>query len=150
MALSAPVRYRNRGRVIESHTVVNAQTIYHGALVGLDDSGECRNWADLTTINTFLGIAIPKTDKVVGNASAPRVECPVNIEGIELEDVSVTGVTGLANVGDLVFATDENTFTTTASTNVRSVGQIVRFRSGTRVDIRLHTPGEYLGTPALS
>lgn len=148
MALTAPVRYVARPRNMESYRVKDGVTIYHGALVGVDtDDGALKNWAAGTDDGImFLGIAMPKGNSILGDEDGlPPVECPVDTSGMILEGVAVTGVTGhTADVGDLVYATDENTFTKTASPAGKwAVGTILRVRSGTSCDVRLFTPAEY-------
>jgi len=66
----------------------------------------------------------------------------VDISGVILHRISVAGSSD-ANVGDLVYATDENTYTMTATTGNGAVGWLSRFDAGTTADVKLFTPGEY-------
>lgn len=143
MALSAAVRYENRGRGIQSYVVENSEVIYYGALVGLDiNTGRLQQWDTDSNLLKFRGIATPNDSSVTGN-SAGTVECPVDESGRILEQVTVTGVSGQQHVGELVYATDDNTFTLTATTNVGAIGEVVRWYSSTTCDVRLWTPAEY-------
>lgn len=153
MALSRVARYSMRpgGSLIgqNSYIVKNGIKIYHGALVGTDpNSGYLQNWQQSSGTIRFKGLAMPRgarsTDgSVTGDTSAtPKPECEVNESGVILEGISVTGATQLF-VGEPVYATDNNTFTVSATTNVGAVGTLVGFRSSSDCDVQLHTPGEY-------
>lgn len=48
--------------------------------------------------------------------------------------LSVTGVTGVGDVGTTVYASDDDTFTLTSTSNT-AVGKIARYISGTKVDV---------------
>lgn len=125
----------------ETREATNAVTFYAGGLVGEDNStGRMVKWSDTVNLK-FLGVL---NKGVVGDTAAspiPRGE--VNVSGVTLEKVSVTGVTAIADVGDLVYATDDDTLTKTATINVLAIGRIVEFHSGTTVDVHLFTPDEY-------
>lgn len=149
MTLSAPVRYSMRDvQTIgyNSYPVRSGVTIYHGALVGLSTvgvtDGRLVNWSSGSGALRFIGLAIPNSPTVVGNA-AGSVECPVLEGGVILEDVSVTGAESAQNVGDPVYASDENTFTLSATSNVGAVGVVDRYKSGTSCDVRLYSRMEY-------
>lgn len=154
MALTAPVRYSMRQRSpeeINSYPVRNAMVIYYGALVGLDTVniglGRLVNWNDNSGMLRFCGIAIPRGDRdnpqsVTGN-SAGTVKCEVYEGGGTLENVTVTGLTALLGLGDPVYASDENTFTLTATPNVGAVGRVVRYISSTKGDVQLYSAMEY-------
>lgn len=159
MALTAIVRYSQR---VGSHTVGNASyiiknsaVIYHGALVGIDpNSGYLQNWNDDSAAIIFAGIAIPRLVpvtlgtapiSVTGNTSAsPKVECEVDEGGVILEAIAVTGAVQ-TSVGKPVYASDENTFTMSATPNVGAIGLIKRFVSASNCDVQLFTPAEYAG-----
>lgn len=150
MALTAPVFYSMRERnpfAVNSYIVQNGETIYHGALVGVETvgvtTGRLVNWNSSSGDLRFKGIAIPNAASVVGTSGTVR--CPVNEGGPVLESVAVTGATAQQNVGDSVYASDENTFTRTATANVGAIGEITRYISGTTCDVQLYTPQEYAG-----
>lgn len=161
MALTAPARYTNRAGISlvgqNSYPVKNAITIWHGALVGVDTAGYLTKWSSGTAavLLAFKGLAMPvgarsNDAKVVGDTAAtPVPECPVNESGLILDGVSVTGATTQASVGDPVYATDENTFTMTATPNVSAIGTLVRWKSSGVGDVQLMTPEGYQALDAL-
>jgi len=145
MALSRAQRYITRGGGIKrnSYPVETSEQIYYGAIVGLDrNTGRIQNLDENSNLLDFIGVAIPENNSVTG-ISAGTVECPVDESGLILEQVSVTGVAAQGSVGELVYATDENTFTLTATSNRGAIGRVVRWYSGTTCDVELHTPMSY-------
>lgn len=168
MSLTAPARYSNRpgnGNSGQNSYIVKAgQTIYHGALVGIDPNiGLLQNWSSASAANVrFRGIAMPvgttlAPTSVVGSpTSSPPPECPVNESGIILEGATVAGAKAAGTVGSTpgtpgkpVYATDENTFTMTATSNVGAIGELVRCTTDGVGDVRLFTPQEYLALESL-
>lgn len=172
MSLTAPVRYSNRPGVSlhaqNSYKVKPSQTIYHGALVGIDpNSGYLENWTAGSAANVkFRGLAMPvaannisgqtTAGAVIGSTTAPQPECPVNEGGVILEGVTVAGAKAPASGGATtgkqgvpVYASDENTFTVTATSNVGAVGELVRCDTDGTGDVRLFTPTEYLALESL-
>lgn len=166
MALTASVRYSNRpgnGQAGQNSYIVEAgQTIYGGALVGIDPNiGLLQNWSSASAANMrFRGIAMPvgtaaNPNSAVGAPTAtPPVECPVNESGLILEGVTVAGAKAAGSVntkgpGQAVYATDENTFTMTATSNVGAIGELVRCTTDGVGDVRLFTPQEYLALESL-
>lgn len=158
MALTAPKRYSMRDQqpnAINSYPVRSGMTIYYGALVGLSTvgvtDGRLVNWSSGSGALRFCGIAQPTQQISAGSGTAGSatgnaagtVECPVYEGGAILENVSVTGLSANQNVGDPVYASDENTFTLTATSNVGAVGVISRFITGTSGDIQLYSKQEY-------
>jgi hypothetical protein len=157
MALTAAVRYSNRaGNGLAGQTsykVKGLVRIYHGALVGVDpNSGYVQNWTSgSAALLRFRGLAMPLSDSVLGDttgATLPTPECPVNESGLILEGVTVTGAVQ-SSVGKAVYASDENTLTMTATSNVGSIGEVTRFVSSGVADVRLFTPQEYLALESL-
>jgi hypothetical protein len=100
--------------------------VYQGAAVG-DSSGTAR---PLVAGDVFLGFAYAKADNTGGSASDIDVE--VRPEGTVI--LSVTGVTSTDDVGTDVYATDDDTFTTTAS-GASSIGTIERWITGTTCEV---------------
>jgi hypothetical protein len=156
MALTAVARYGNRvGESLtgmNSYVVKNLSKIYHGALVGAEPGqGMLQNWTSASAVLLrFLGLAMPKTDSVTGVVLGvnPQIECPVNESGVILEDITVAGSTQ-DDVGDPVYATDENTFSMTPTSNVGAVGRLVRFTTAGKGDVQLFTPAQYLALESL-
>ena len=56
---------------------------------------------------------------------------------------------GIGKTGVPVYASDENTFTVTATSNVGAVGELVRCDTAGIGDVRLFTPTEYLALESL-
>lgn len=154
MSLTAPVLYNMKQRnpeEINRYPVRNGVTIYYGALVGLSTvgvtDGRLVNWSSGSGALRFLGIAIPHgtadaPSTVTGN-SGGSVECEVYEGGPTLENISVTGATSQQTEGDPVYASDENTFTLSATSNVSAVGRVARWRSSGKADVQLYSAMEY-------
>lgn len=152
MALTAAARYSQRAGASlvgqNSYIVKNSTVIYPGALVGIDpNSGYLQNWQQSSGTLRFTGLAMANptgtATSITGSTSAsPPVECAVNESGVILEAIAVTGAVQ-TSVGKPVFATDENTFTMTQTTNVGAVGFLKRFVSASNCDVQLWTPAEY-------
>lgn len=151
MALSAPAYYSMRDHNPlnrNSYPVRNGQTIYKGALVGISTvgvtDGRLVEWSSGSGALDFIGIADPASDTAVGN-SAGTVECPVIQGPVTLDDVAVTGLNSADDVSDAVYASDDNTFTLTPTSNVGSIGWVSRYNSSGRGSVTLFSPNEYRG-----
>jgi hypothetical protein len=103
--------------------VIASDIIYEGAAVGDDSNGNMR---PLQAGDPFRGFAEQNVDNAAGAAGAKRVRLKERGKIV----LAVTGVTAITDVGKDVFASDDNTFTLTQSTNTR-IGRIVRWISGT-------------------
>lgn len=101
---------------------VASDIIYEGAAVG-DSSG---NGRPLVAGDGFMGFAKERCDNSAGAAGAKKIKL---YERGKVQ-LSVTGVTSENNVGDAVYATDDNTFTLTAS-GASAIGKVSRWISGT-------------------
>lgn len=158
MALTALVRYNMRERnplAINSYPIRNGVKIYHGALVGISTigvtDGRVVNWSDSSGALQFLGLAMLTQQVSAGSGTSGEatgdangtVECPVMESGPILEQISVAGASAEQNVGDPVYATDEDTFTLTPTSNVGAVGRVTRYHSGTTCDVQLFSSQEY-------
>ena len=112
----------NQDRLLNDIPVIAADIIFEGSAVGEDAStGFAR---PLVNGDVFLGFAIAKVDNTLGAAGDKNVR--VSEKGrIQLD---VVGVVGVADLGDGVNATDDDTFLLGAGT---AVGKIVRFVTGT-------------------
>ena len=142
-ALTTDVVRSSRNRGLYSGVGSATSVYFAGAFVGVDTvDGLVKEWADTATFR-WLGPVVKKADTNVTDPITPEVN--VNTSGIILERTAVTGVTAQSNVGDLVFASTDNDLSTTPSTNVKAIGKIDRFHSGTTVDVALFTPTEYEG-----
>ncbi|BBK44130.1 hypothetical protein STVA_41500 [Allostella vacuolata] len=100
--------------------VIAADIIYEGAAVGDNGSGYAR---PLVAGDPFRGFAITRADNAAGLAGARSVR-------VRHHGRAVLPVAGIAitSVGAVVYASDDDTFTMTASTN-SPIGTVVRFVS---------------------
>ena len=143
MALSASVVYETRSRGSKSMVVAVSEVIYNGALVGTNAAGLLINWDDSAATLRFEGIANDgANDSVTGSANLE--EMVVDDTGAILRAVTVANVTGdQTDVNSAVYASDENTFDVSATTNTQPIGRIVRFVTATTFDVQLLTSAEY-------
>ena len=105
--------------------VIANDIIYDGAAVGENGSGYFR---PLVAADNFAGFADEQADNTGGSAG----DINVKVKQRGVVKLSVTGVTAVTDEGSTVYATDDNTFTLTAS-GASSIGKIVRYVSGTTV-----------------
>jgi hypothetical protein len=103
--------------------MIAADIIYEGAAVGDNGSGLAR---PLVAADPFLGFAMRKADNSAGAASALRVM----VKEVGLIEVAVVGASSAADVGEAVYASDDDTFTLTSTSN-SAVGKVARWVSGT-------------------
>jgi hypothetical protein len=103
--------------------MIAADIIYEGAAVGDNASGLAR---PLVAADPFMGFAKRTADNATGAASAVRVEVKVRGEIV----LPVVGAASAADVGEPVYASDDDTFTLTASGN-SAIGKVARWVSGT-------------------
>lgn len=98
--------------------VIASDIIYEGAAVGDNASGYAR---PLVAGDPFRGFALAKADNSAGSAG------DINVKVRRRGDVQLT-ISGVAitDVGKDVFASDDNAFTLTQSTNTR-IGKVKRY-----------------------
>jgi hypothetical protein len=103
--------------------VIAADIIYEGAAVGENTSGYMR---PLEAGDPFQGFAVRKVDNAAGAAGAVNVR--LRQRGIVR--LAVAGVNTIANGNDgtAVYASDDDTFTLTSTSNSR-IGNVYRFIS---------------------
>lgn len=104
--------------------VIEADIIYEGGAVGDNGSGYAR---PLVAADPFLGICARKAD----NSSGSNGDKNVHVRERGKIILEVVGVTGVGNVGDIVYASDDDTFTLSSSGN-SSIGKVARHISGTK------------------
>ncbi|MGE0253487.1 MAG: cytoplasmic protein [Vicinamibacterales bacterium] len=103
--------------------VVATDILYEGSAIGHNGSGAAR---PLVAGDPFLGFALRQADNAAGAAAAINVQ----LARRGTAKLVVTGVDGWDDVGKDVYASDDNAFTLTASTNTR-IGKVVAHVSGT-------------------
>jgi len=140
MALSAPVELRKRTAVTQSFIITNSATLYVGGYVALDTSGTLAVVADTTSFEP-VGLVVGFEDAAADGsetgdtgASIPP-EAIVDIGGGIVSGLAVTGASAQDDVGKLVYATSDDVYTLTPTSNISAVGQIVRFNTTTSFDI---------------
>lgn len=102
--------------------MIASDIIYEGAAVGDNGSGYAR---PLVAADPFLGFAREQAENGT-TAGANRVKV---WEKGKIQ-IAVTGVTGVGDVGESVYATDDDTFTLTPS-GATAIGKVSRHVSGT-------------------
>lgn len=108
---------------IEEYPVKASHTIYEGAAVGATTAGYSEQ---LTAGKVFQGFCIAKVDNSSGSAGERNVV--VKTRG--RVTLTVVGSALTANLRVAVYASDDNTFSTTA-TNNSLIGYVSRWISGT-------------------
>ncbi|MEC9434489.1 MAG: cytoplasmic protein [Pseudomonadota bacterium] len=106
---------------IEDYPMIASDIIYQGAAVGENGSGYAR---PLVAGDPFLGFAVERADNADGSAGDVRVS--VRTRGRVQLPISAIGIT--ANDRPAVYASDDNAFTLTASTNTL-IGYVSRWVS---------------------
>jgi len=95
---------------LEDYPVIATDIIYEGAAVGENGSGYAR---PLAAGDRFLGFALEKVDNAAGSAGDKSVR--VRTRG--RVQLAISGIAITANDRPAVYASDDDTFTLTASTN---------------------------------
>jgi hypothetical protein len=101
--------------------IIADDIVYQGAAVG--ESSSTGTGRPLVSGDTFLGFATAKVDNAGGAASAKDIT--VYDKG-HVWLSGVTGVTGQADLNATVYATDDDSFTLTAS-GASSIGKITDY-----------------------
>ena len=108
----------------EAYPVIAADIIFQGAAVGENGSGYAR---PLQAGDAFLGFAIAKADNA--NGSAGDINVDVRARGrVQLTVAGATAIT--ANDRVAVYASDDNTFTLTSTSN-SLIGYVSRWIEST-------------------
>lgn len=110
---------------INEHPLDADAKVYLGSAVGQVSGGP--NARALIAGDKFLGFAIDEVDNTGGGAGAKRVR--VKHEGMIV--LTVTGVTNATAPGTSIYASDDDTFTTTPDRN-SLVGKFHRWITGTK------------------
>jgi hypothetical protein len=106
---------------LEDYPVIASDIIYEGAAVGENGSGYAR---PLVAADPFLGFATKNVDNSAGAAGAKLVQ--VRTRGRIKLDISGLAIT--ANDRPVVYASDDNTFTLTSTSNSK-IGWVSRWIS---------------------
>ena len=108
---------------VQEYPVEASEIIYEGAAVGENASGYAQ---PLEAGDPFLGFATVIADNSSGSAG----DINVKVRKMGYIVLPVTGSSITSNDGPVVYASDDDTFTLTASTNT-SIGNVSRWISGT-------------------
>ncbi len=101
--------------------MVAATEYFMGALVFIDSSDGTASKVTATGANLFGGVLVDHTDAV----ASPGVDDRVLVDVGQVEEVTLTGA-GPEDVGDPVYASDDNTLTLTPTSNTL-VGRVHSF-----------------------
>lgn len=132
MAATASItrRLKSVQNMVQSAYPIAASTkIYAGTAVGDNASGYARA---LVAGDHFFGLAGEEMDNSSGSAGDLNILCQ---HGMMVE-LDVTGA-AITTVGSKVYASADNTFTTTAGSN-SLIGYIREWISGTKCMVELH------------
>lgn len=128
LAVDKPRTYVVRGyEATDALPVIASDIIYEGAAVGDNASGLAR---PLVAADPFLGFAERQCDNSAGAASAKNVR--VRLRGAIV--LPVVGAASAADVGETVYASDDDTFTLTAGSNT-AIGKVSRWISSTTCEV---------------
>ncbi len=106
---------------MDEYPVIAADIIYEGAAVGENGSGYSR---PLVALDPFQGFAVEQCDNSTGSAGDKRVR--VKTRGCIT--LPIAGIAITANDRPAVYASDDNTFTLSASGNTK-IGWVRRWVS---------------------
>ncbi len=153
MALTANANYTTRKSSFVNPEVGNALEVYNGALMHLGSRdhgtaalrGRCGPWTGADG-EIPLGFAF---DRTTGDTAAtPIPTASVDTTPRIMFNQPVTGLTGdVTDVGRLVYATDDNTWTLTRPATSVPIGIVIRWISATNADVYFYG---FLGTSILS
>jgi len=129
LATDTPRKFEvNEDPVFNDLPVIASDIIYEGAAVGDNASGYAR---PLVAADPFWGFADVQAD----NSSGAAGDINVRVRQKGSVELTVVGVTGVGDVGTAVYASDDNTFTLTATANTL-IGKVARWVSGTTCVVR--------------
>ena len=130
-ALTANLEVIKKQGVLVSHPVVADDIIFKGAMVKHNAAGYLAPMAAEVGAQ-FAGFAFEKKDNTGG--AAADVSCLVEKDGMYL--LTVTGFS-IADVGSVVYASDDQTVSVTQGSNELAVGIVSQFVSATQVWVKI-------------
>lgn len=126
---------------INDYPCVATDIVYEGAAAGDNGSGYAR---PLVAADPFVGFCLQQCDNSAGSAGDKNVRLRIHGE-IEL----TVGSAALTDVGKSVYASDDDTFTYTATGN-SYIGRVVRYVSATRIVVAFDARRGSLGKNAVT
>lgn len=119
----------NEDPLLNDLPVIASEIIYEGAAVA-DNlvAGAGGGWMQpaVTNVGTFRGFAYRKAD----NSSGSDGDINVKVRQQGTVKLAIVGMSAASQIGDLVYASDDNAFTVTASTHLK-IGRVTRWIVGT-------------------
>jgi len=131
MALSENYNRVSKDGKLQAFPVVASDIIYRGALVKINAAGYLAPQAAESGAFS-AGVAYEGVDNSAG--SAGDVTCRVELEGAF--EMACTGM-AQADLGSPVYASDDNTVSTTQGSNELLIGKIIEVISATNVLVKL-------------
>lgn len=149
MALSADAKRLLRARTRQALKVANSEVIYAGSYAALRSSSHATTaswgYADVLTAaagNIPMGGFFNVGQTGDTSATVPP-EGEIDVTPQVVKQVSVAGGTGdITDLGQLVYMSDDDTFTFTRPTLGLPLGVAVRYHTGTTYDVALFSFGE--------
>lgn len=111
--------------ILNEVPMIDNDIIYDGAAVGDNGSGLAR---PLAGGDPFLGFAYENADNTGTGHAASAIKVKVKARGVA--KLTVVGASSTADVSELVYAADDDTFTLTAS-GASAIGRVIRWVSTT-------------------
>jgi hypothetical protein len=110
-----------QGEIYNDVPAIATDIIYEGAAVG--ESVSTGTARPLVGGDTFLGFAVRQCDNSAGAAAAKKVRLLTTGQVY----LPITGVDNINDVGDTVYAIDDDTFTLTSSTGHTAIGKLTSY-----------------------
>lgn len=118
----------------------DATQFYAGSFVALDINLGYINKAADTANFVWQGMCVRSVLGAVGSTPVPEVEIVTG--NFILRNYAVVGTSAVTHQGDLVYCLDDNILDLTSSSNMKAMGRIIRWRTGTKCDVYVFTPQE--------
>lgn len=131
-ALTARKKVKVRGAEQQAFIVETSDIVYPGGLEGLLD-GVSRPW-QAAVGEQLLGYSLDAETKT-GDGT---VESEVFLDGVILDNETVTGATAATQVGEQVYAADDSGAFTLTPNGGGVVGELIRYRSTNTGDVLLY------------
>jgi hypothetical protein len=124
----------NGDMVLNDIPMIASDTIYAGSAVG--ESASTGNARPLVGGDAFLGFAVAQ---VTNGATIGANNVRVRQKGVV--KLAVTGVTADDDLGIAIYASDDDTFSTTSTSTSTQIGKLVRWVSSTTCYVYFEAAG---------
>lgn len=149
-ALSANTQRDLRSSRTASFQIKNTSQLYVGSLVAIDSVGYAIPYTGAAG-ERLMGRALPtpRADdlgkQLLGDTAAvPIPEVTVAVSGEIWEQATVTGVASIADIGKVVYASNDNDLTLTRPARGEAVGIVTRWHTSTTCDVLVFGASERL------